>query len=389
MTEANSVIPIRIHALDTGIGFRLDDLNWISADNLTTIPEADSVEALDTELSHHNLTEIWNSGNHFAIPENVSFREVWINATLPEVEQWHRYTATLTDRANRSATAHLAVSYDVTAPPLVLSDIPWITNQQSLTYTLHSEPDASVTHSGNPVELDENGNAEVTIQLTEAEARQNQDSTFYYIHGSSVFDIVVTDPAGNSFTREFSVVFDPTTPSASLVDVTDQAGFHYDSDSIANPVNLTLGTMTAFIPVDIQEWCFRLSALHSTHELVECETSQMIPQPRIEDDPGNSTRSAQYSIDTSQLPDGDYVMSLELTDWANNSVIETWPFSLDTTAPVVEWSINPGTENSFFDHRQGLSWLATEEVHAIFTIDGVTISAVSYTHLTLPTTPYE
>ena len=374
MTQTNTVVPIRIHALDTGIGFRLDDLNWIAANNQTSIPDADLVEALDTELSYHNLTELWNSGNHFAIPDNVSFREVWINATLPEVEQWHHYAATLSDRANRSASTYLAVSYDVTAPPLALSDIPWITNQQSLTYTLHSEPDASVTHSGNSVELDENGVAEVTIQLTEAEARKNQDSTFYYVHGSSVFDIVVTDPAGNSFTREFSVVFDPTTPSASLVDVTDQAGFHYDSESIANPVNLTQGTVTAIIPVDIQEWCFKLSALNSPHELVQCETSQMIPQPRLEDDPGQSTLPAQYNIDTSQLPDGEYLMTLELRDWANNSVIETWAFALDTTAPIVEWSINPGTEASFFDHRQGLSWLASEEVHATFTIDGVTIS---------------
>ena len=109
----------------------------------------------------------------------------------------------------------------------------------------------------------------MTIQLTEAEARKNQDSTFYYVHGSSVFDIVVTDPAGNSFTREVSVVFAPTTPSASLVEVTDQAGFHYDSESIANPVNLTQGTVTAIIPVDIQEWCFKLSALNSPHELVQ------------------------------------------------------------------------------------------------------------------------
>ena len=374
MTETNSVVPIRIHALDTGIGFRLDDLNWFAADNLTSIPDADSVGALDTELAYHNLTEIWNSGNHFAIPDNVSFREVWINSTLPEVEQWHQYSATLTDRANRSAQAHLAVSYDVTAPPLVLSDIPWITNQPILTYTLHSEPGASVIHSGNPVALDENGNAEVTIHLTEAEPRQHQESTFYYVNGSSAFDIVVTDPAGNSFTRDFTVVFDPTAPSADLIEVTDQAGFNYDSVAITDPLNLTEGVMTAIIPVDIQDWCFRLSAVNSPHELVQCDTSQMIPQPRLQDDPGQTTQIAQYSINTSQLPDGEYVMSLELTDWANNSLVETWPMALDSTPPVVEWSINPGTETSFFDHRQGLSWLASEEVDVTFTIDGVTIS---------------
>ena len=39
-------------------------------------------------------------------------------------------------------------------------------------------------------------------------------------------------------------------------------------------------------------------------------------------------------------------MSLELRDWANNSVIETWA-ALDTTAPVVEWSINPHSDLNF------------------------------------------
>jgi len=68
------------------------------------------------------------------------------------------------------------------------------------------------------------------------------------------------------------------------------------------------------------------------------------------------------------------MMSLEMTDWANNSVVETWPMALDSTTPVVEWSINPGTDTSSFDHRQGLSWLASEEVDVTFTIDGVTIS---------------
>ena len=113
---------------------------------------------------------------------------------------------------------------------------------------------------------------------------------------------------------------------------------------------MTEGVMSAIVPVDIQQWCFRLSALNSPHELVNCETDQIIPQPSLQDDPGQATQVVQYSINTSELPDGDYVMSLELVDWANNSVVETWPMALDTTIPIVEWSINPGTEASFFDH---------------------------------------
>ena len=91
MTQTNDTLPIEIHAIDTGIGFTLDDLNWYAINNQTTIPLANSVEGIDTTLAYHNLTEIWNSGNHFALPENISFREVWINSTIPSVEQWHDY----------------------------------------------------------------------------------------------------------------------------------------------------------------------------------------------------------------------------------------------------------------------------------------------------------
>ena len=63
-----------------------------------------------------------------------------------------------------------------------------------------------------------------------------------------------------------------------------------------------------------------------------------------------------------------------MTDWANNTVTQDWPISLDSTVPVVQWSISPGNDATFFDHRQGLSWLASEEVHVTFTIDGEIIS---------------
>ena len=99
LTETNELLPIEIHAVDTGIGFSLDDLNWYAVSNQTTVPPADSVEGIDTYLNYHNLTEIWNSGNHFAMPENISFREIWINSTILESEQWHDYGVNVTDKA--------------------------------------------------------------------------------------------------------------------------------------------------------------------------------------------------------------------------------------------------------------------------------------------------
>ena len=374
LTQTNSVVPVRLHALDTGIGFRLDDLDWETADQGTSVPDADLVEAIDTLGAHHNLTEIWNSGNHFAMPENVSFREVWVNATLPTVEQWHDYRAVLTDISNNSAEAYLSVAYDVTAPALVLSNIPWITNEGNLTFTVQSEPGASLLHSGNPVELDEGGNAVVTIGLTESEARLNADTAFYHVHGSSVFDLLVIDAAGNSLTREFTVVYDPNAPAAELLGATDQAGYQYSPSQIATPVNMSEGTLTASIPVDIRDWCLRISALNSLHQSEQCESEQMIPQAVLEDEPGQTSVTAQYQIDTTELPDGDYLISLEMTDWANNTATQEWPLALDRTVPIVEWEISPGTEEAFFDHRQGLSWLSSEEVYVRFTIDGVLVS---------------
>ena len=374
LTQTNSVVPVRLHALDTGIGFRLDDLNWESTDEDTNVPDADLVEAIDTVGAHHNLTSIWNSGNHFAMPENVTFREAWVNATLPAIEQWHDYRATLTDISNNSAEAYLSVAYDVTAPTLSLSNIPWITNQQNLTYTIQTEPGASLSHSGNEVELDENGHAVLTIQLTEAEIRSNANSTFFYVHGNSVFDVAVSDAAGNSFTREFTVVYDPDAPNADLLDISDQAGFHYTPAQISTPVNMSEGLLTVSIPVDIRDWCLRITALNSPHEIEQCESDQLIPQTVLEDEPGQTSTVTQYQVDTTELPDGDYLISLEMTDWANNTATEEWPLALDRTTPIVEWAISPGTEDAFFDHRQGLSWISSEEAHVRFTIDGVLIS---------------
>ena len=214
----------------------------------------------------------------------------------------------------------------------------------------------------------------MTIGLTESEARSSADTAFYHVHGSSVFDLLVIDAAGNSLTREFTVVYDPNAPAAELPGATDQAGYQYSPSQISTPVNMSEGTLTASIPVDIRDWCLRISALNSLHQSEQCESEQMIPQAVLEDEPGQTSVTAQYQIDTTELPDGDYLISLEMTDWANNTATQEWPLALDRTVPIAEWEISPGTAGAFFDHRQVLSWLSSEEVYVRFTIDGVLVS---------------
>jgi subtilisin family serine protease len=387
MTQTNETVPIEIHALDTGIGFRLDDLNWYGVNNDTSIPPADLVEAIETTGAHHNLTMLWNSGNHFAIPENVTFREVWINSTLPEIEQWHDYAVNLTDISGFFDEAFLSVAFDETAPNLAVSHIPWITSNEILTYQIQTEPGASAYHSGGPIVIDELGNAEVSFQLSQAEVGYDPSTgnPYYYIGGSSIFDITVSDAAGNAVSRHYEVIFDPELPSnPSLHSLVDQDGRVYSPSEITTPVNLTHGTLSMSVPSDVRSWCMTVLSDVSEHSAQDCGEVQMIPDvynpstghPDPPSQGGSQDYSpTSYSFSTEGLPDGSYTIILELYDWANNTALESWPMSIDNTVPVVEWTLSPSDSNtSFFDHRQGLSWSSSEYVHLTFTIDGLLIS---------------
>ena len=98
LTQTNVVLPISLHAKDIGSGFHLSDLIWAGLDNRTTVPNATTVEATLSNLTLINITSIWNFGNHTS---NLTFREVWINTTLPTTEQWHDYVADIADLSGR------------------------------------------------------------------------------------------------------------------------------------------------------------------------------------------------------------------------------------------------------------------------------------------------
>ncbi|MDE0954149.1 MAG: hypothetical protein OR994_05695, partial [Candidatus Poseidoniales archaeon] len=170
LTQTNETLAIEIHALDTGIGFALDDLNWYVMNNQSYLPNADLVEGIDTTFIHHNLTEIWNSGNHFAMPDNITFRELWINSTVPATEQWHDYGANVTDRSGLSAEAWLSVNYDITAPPLFIYGIPEITKDPYVNLIIQTEPGVTVFQDGTIIpNFDNYGFANWTVGLIPSE----------------------------------------------------------------------------------------------------------------------------------------------------------------------------------------------------------------------------
>ena len=100
LTQTNIVLPISLHAKDIGSGFSLSNFTWTGLDNNTSVPNATTVEATLSNLSSMDITSTWNSGNHNT---NLTFREIWINATLPATEQWHDYVASIEDISGRQA----------------------------------------------------------------------------------------------------------------------------------------------------------------------------------------------------------------------------------------------------------------------------------------------
>ena len=162
LTQTNVVLPISLHAKDIGSGFHLSDLTWSGLDNRTTVPNATTVEATLSNLTLINITSIWNSGNHTS---NLTFREVWINTTLPTTEQWHDYVADIADLSGRhSNPIGFRVKFDTTAPILLISDIPLITMMKHFSISIQTEWDAEFRHNGEVVETSPTGKCDHTNQ---------------------------------------------------------------------------------------------------------------------------------------------------------------------------------------------------------------------------------
>ena len=382
MSHHNSSTPIEIYAIDTGIGFKLDQVKWLPRDNNTIIPNATSVNALDTQGNHHNLTTLWNHGNHSAIQGNITLREIWINSSLPQIEQWHDYVLSVTDHSGFSTQAFLSLSFDRTAPDVMISQIPEITSNQVMTYRIWTEPSAIFTHSGSLVELDEEGFAEHSFLLQDAEVGFD-DSTgvpYYFVEGTSIFEVSVSDAAGNTVSRQFQVVYDPEPPGdVKFETLYDQEGNPYQSSHLVEPVNLTNGNLVLKIPSDTMDWCLSIDSVSDDYSTLECgsmvsrpavfNTSTGHPEP---DEKGGAQEKFTISLplETTGLPDGEYGINLELMDWTNNSASQSWLIHIDKTIPSIDWDLSMANSLTLFEHRQDLSWSSSEPVTFEFTMNG-------------------
>jgi subtilisin family serine protease len=379
LTQTNELLPIEIYAADIGIGFTLDDLNWYGMNNQTIIPTANSVEGIDTYLNYHNLTDIWNSGNHFAMPENISFREVWINSTIPESEQWHDYGVNITDRAGLYYQSWLSVNYDVTSPPLFIFGVPEITKNPYINLVIQTEPGASVYQDGYFIPgFDNYGFANWTVGLLPSQIGIDYSldgilANYYLIPEENYFSITSVDAAGNSVSSSHMVIFDNQIPELDSVYIDDQNGFRYTTNDFYSVLNISSSIFGLNMSIDVKEWCLNITKEDSIiDEVLElCRTNENMPEILITNQSDlENTRNIPIQVNLSNISDGDYLVNIYLIDWAGNSAFEEFNLFLDRSIPIIDWTLSPSNNKELFDHRQVMNWASNEFSHVYFTHNG-------------------
>ena len=382
-TETNSQVPLNLHAMDIGIGFNISELSWKWPSNNTTFP-ADSVWGLATNGSLQDLTQVWNGMVNDTEP--VLLREAWVNATLPSIEQWFQFHASVSDASGRYSESNLAVSYDATSPMLAVHGIPWISDSPTLEYQIQTEPGALLVVDGTTIPTNATGfaNMSVNLEVSSMGVHDGPEGEYFFFYNGApnVFSISSTDNAGNTANSSFQVVHDPNPPSdVSLISLRDQASFHYEPDDLQHPINITSGEVILEIPADAKEWCVFV-LYFSWVQTSDC-TQESDPPPVLNEStgfpiPGNpqypSTRTASVPLSLDGLGEGEVVISISLEDWAGNAYQHNWSLMMDAAPPEVSWALSPSYGDTLGDHIQNLSWWSSEDVTLRVTVNGAELT---------------
>ena len=381
LTQTNAKVPLRLHAIDIGIGFNLSEVTWNWPSNNTTFP-AESAWGLSTNGTLANLTHLWNGPHNNT--DSILLRELWVNSTLPENEGWFHFHAMVSDASGRQSESHLSVSYDETAPDMSIFGVPWISNSKTLEFMVQTEPGSILIVNGEPTPISESGSVNLSFDLEESQmglSGTSSSSQFYHNGEGNVFSITSSDQAGNTASTSFQVVFDPEAPSdVSLTSLNEQSGYSFGPGEISSPLNFSIGQLVLEIPADTREWCV-LTSFQSMVQDSYCEQestppivlnqSTGYPIPGVTEYPRKVTVSSP--IDLTGLPEGDLEISVILEDWANNSFEHSWNLTIDSVPPELSWATSPSSGTTLGDHLQNLSWWSSEMVSFSATVDGIAI----------------
>ena len=249
--------------------------------------------------------------------------------------------------SGRTANDWLSIKFDTTAPIMVVSNIPVITDDEILVVEIQTEWDAEFRHNGEVVETSPTGNATIQINLDESQ-ELNWNNPFmnpksgYLVGGNNTFSFSVEDPAGNQFNRSFEIVLDSTKPEIFSSTFSSENSVHlFDNWSWSGPtLNVTNSALSFEVTPDIQSICIDLITNTDDFVIENCkfDSSLLVTQQHL----GNAFNTEFYTpflLELENISDGGYHLEVELVDWANNSNQYTYPLVLDRTLPEVDLSL--------------------------------------------------
>ena len=150
---------------------------------------------------------------------------------------------------------------------------------------------------------------------------------YYLVPEDNEFTITSIDAAGNSISSSHMVIFDSEIPILESFYIDDQNDHRNTFNDMYNVLNITGSTFGLNMSVDVKEWCLNISSefSNSLDNLNKCGSSTEMPPILVTDNLTlNTTKTTEVEMNLSNISDGNYIVTLELRDWADNSASEQW-----------------------------------------------------------------
>ncbi|MDP6099157.1 MAG: hypothetical protein QF566_03170, partial [Candidatus Thalassarchaeaceae archaeon] len=374
------------------------DVNSPGRYTINLWPEEDGVsidQLVVTDSWSYVPSQVENSTAPFI---DDTFRSAWLNLSLPEDNGWRAFSAELTDVAGRKNTSNLMIEYDDMAPPLLIYDWNFLSNNSQMPITVQTDPEAELWLNGTILQLNETGFAETQLTLhptywANVGGDPDNSSTWDWID-LNVFNIVARDPAGNWFNRNLEVVYDGwgahNLAAEKQIVLRGFSGNSDDGDWQINTLTnleslnakMTPLIMDIYSYFDTKQVCAYLIDEGGVEWTSSCSVKDNTPWPvsasenlraGVPSPPPNIHLPFAVEINHSGMPDGNWQIFVETLDWAGNWGWENFTLNLDRAAPEVTWNW-PVQNATIWDHAVDLSWNLSELAITSLLLDSMIVA---------------
>ena len=370
------------------------DINSPGRYTINLWPEEDGVsidQLVVTDSWSFVPSQVENSTPPFI---DSTLRSAWLNLSLPEDNGWRTFTAELSDVAGKENTSNLMVEYDDIAPPIIIYDWSFLSNNSQMPITIQTDLESELWLNGTILQTNETGFAQAQLTLhptywVNVNGDSENSSTWDWVD-LNIFNINARDPAGNWYNREFDVVYDGW--GAHNFGTEKQIilkGFSGVSDDGVWQINdldyldsLNAKTTPLVIDIDSHYDTRQVCAYFIDGSGIEwtssCHVRENPPwqinssehlRVGVPTPPSNIHLPFAVGVNHSGIPDGSWQIFVETLDWAGNWGWENFTLNLDRAAPEVTWDW-PIQNTTIWNHEVNLSWNLSEYSISSLLLDG-------------------